>query len=125
MRAGRSARAHITAESVETSPEAIPLAILGRSAARLRWGAASPPIPASAIDDADRTSNWRLVRLCFARIAIAIAGTLVESRRRLPAQFDSAPKVLRQPDESMAMPGFHSGGMLATPGNLSSHDAAR
>jgi hypothetical protein len=25
--------------------------------------------------DADRTSSWRLVRPCFARIAIAIAGT--------------------------------------------------
>ena len=36
MRAGRSARAHMTAESAETSPEAIPLAIRGRSAARLK-----------------------------------------------------------------------------------------
>jgi hypothetical protein len=36
MRAGRSALAHTTAESVDTSPEASPFAIIGRSAARLR-----------------------------------------------------------------------------------------
>jgi hypothetical protein len=57
MRAGRSVRAHITAELVDTSPDAMPPAIFGRSAARLRAGAASPPIAASATDDADRTSS--------------------------------------------------------------------
>jgi hypothetical protein len=36
MRAGRSALAHTTAETLDTSPEASPFAINGRSAARLR-----------------------------------------------------------------------------------------
>ena len=36
MRAGRSARAQITAESTETSPDWIPWVMSGRSAARLR-----------------------------------------------------------------------------------------
>src|SRR5262245_20585437 len=38
MRAGRSARAQITAESSETSPDWMPWVMTGRSAARLRYG---------------------------------------------------------------------------------------
>ncbi len=79
IRDGRSARAHTTAESAETSPEAIPLVICGRSAARLRYGLARPPNPASATVAAEWTSNRRLVSPCFAWIAIGILGTLVES----------------------------------------------
>jgi hypothetical protein len=36
IRAGRSALAHTTAEAADTSPDASPHAICGRSAARLR-----------------------------------------------------------------------------------------
>ena len=36
MRAGRSARAHTTPESIETSPDWMPWVMRGRSAARLR-----------------------------------------------------------------------------------------
>src|SRR5437879_2708059 len=50
----------------------MPPAICGRSAARLRWGFARLPSPASAMVDAERTSNCRLVRPPLPCIAIAI-----------------------------------------------------
>ena len=41
MRDGRSARAHTTPKSAETSPDCTPWVMTGRSAARLRYGKAS------------------------------------------------------------------------------------
>ncbi|MCP1909020.1 hypothetical protein J2R96_001500 [Bradyrhizobium elkanii] len=61
IRAARSARAQMTAESLATSPDWMP-AIAGRSAARLRYGLASAPNRASAAVDAERTRSWRRVR---------------------------------------------------------------
>ncbi|MGX1424718.1 hypothetical protein [Bradyrhizobium elkanii] len=46
----------MTAESLATSPDWMP-AIAGRSAARLRYGLASAPNPASAAVDAERTRS--------------------------------------------------------------------
>src|SRR5882757_9606486 len=48
IRAARSARAHTTAESVVTSPDAMPCVMRGRSAARLKYGRATPPSNVSA-----------------------------------------------------------------------------
>src|ERR1700722_10783827 len=49
--------------------------ICGRSAARLRWGRARLPNPASATVDAEWAKRARRVRLFLARIAIAIRAT--------------------------------------------------
>src|SRR5262249_53985095 len=60
------------------------------------------PRLAAATVEAERTSNWRRVSspCLFPRIAIAIRHVSVESRRKMPAQHDSWPKVLRQADDS-------------------------
>jgi hypothetical protein len=84
MRAGRSARAQITAEPSETSPDWMPPAIRGRSAARLMEGFASE---AMARVDVERTRNCRRVHARAAR-SVAIKETFVESRRKVPAPFD-------------------------------------
>jgi hypothetical protein len=85
IRAGRSARAQITAEPSETSPDWMPPAICGRSAARLRCGFASV---AAARLEVERTRNCRRVQAREAR-SDAIQETFVESRRKVPASFDS------------------------------------
>src|SRR5262245_51561564 len=67
MRAGRLARAQITAESTETSPDWMPWVMSGRSAARLRWGLPTPPTAEIALDAAvvakkrRRDTNMRIV----------------------------------------------------------------
>src|SRR3981189_103120 len=50
MRAGRSARAHTTPESTDTSPDWTPWLICGRSAARLIEGRGMPPAAVSALE---------------------------------------------------------------------------
>ncbi|MEY9182923.1 hypothetical protein ABIG06_004505 [Bradyrhizobium sp. USDA 326] len=84
IRAGRSARAQITAEPSETSPDWIPPAICGRSAARLMEGFASE---AMARLEAERTRNCRRVHAREAR-SVAIQETFAESRRKVPALLD-------------------------------------
>src|SRR5712671_6643884 len=64
-RDGRSARAHTTAESTDTSPDCTPWLIEGRSAARLTIGRAMPPaatIPAAAdvFRNRRRVNGWRM-----------------------------------------------------------------
>src|SRR5712671_6299087 len=64
-RDGRSARAHTTAESTDTSPDCTPWLIEGRSAARLTFGRAIPPaaaIPATAdvFRNRRRVIDWRM-----------------------------------------------------------------
>ena len=88
MRDGRSARAQITAEPSETSPDWMPPWICGRSAARLIEGFASVPRPAMASEDVERTRNCRRVHAREAR-SVAIQETFVESRRKVPALLDS------------------------------------
>src|SRR2546427_1918509 len=75
IRAGLSARAQITAEPSETSPDWMPLAICGRSAARLRCGFASA---ATARLEVERTRNCRRVQAREAR-SDTIQETFVES----------------------------------------------
>src|SRR5262245_12206453 len=90
MRAGRSARAQITAEPSDTSPDWMPPTICGRSAARLRCGFASVPSEATARLEVERTRNCRRVHAREAR-SDAIQETFVESRRKVPALLDSYP----------------------------------
>jgi hypothetical protein len=56
----------------------MPPAISGRSAARLRFGVARGPRPASAREDVERTRNCRRVHARAAR-SVAIQETFVES----------------------------------------------
>src|SRR5215468_9366829 len=63
-RDGRSARAHTTAESTETSPDCTPWLIEGRSAARLTIGrqmplAAAIPARADVLSNRRRVIGWR------------------------------------------------------------------
>src|SRR3954469_11050010 len=90
IRAGRLARAQITAEPSETSPDWMPPAICGRAAARLSDGFASVPSEATARLEVERTRNCRRVHSREAR-SDAIQETFVESRRKVPAPFDSYP----------------------------------
>ena len=61
-RDGRSARAHTTAESSETSPDCTPWLMDGRSAARLTSGAEILAIPAMAevFRNRRRVNGWRM-----------------------------------------------------------------
>src|SRR5439155_377424 len=67
------------------SPDWMPLAICGLSAARLRCGFASA---ATARLEVERTRNCRRVQAREAR-SDTIQETFVESRRKVPASFDS------------------------------------
>ncbi len=63
MRDGRSARAHTTAESTDTSPDWIPCVTTGRSATRLIDGLAMPPPTVSnAVEAAVRKKRRRVSR---------------------------------------------------------------
>ncbi len=59
IRAGRSARAQITPESTDTSPDCTPCVTSGRSAARLIDGLAIPPTAASVASDAPEAISRR------------------------------------------------------------------
>src|SRR5206468_918759 len=64
-RDGRSARAHTTAESTDTSPDCTPWLSEGRSAARLTSGRATPPTaailaPAEVFRNRRREIDWRM-----------------------------------------------------------------
>src|SRR5262245_39394531 len=61
MREGRPDRAQTTPDSVDTSPDWMPWVITGRSAARLTYGLATPPIAATDSDDAAVAKNRRRV----------------------------------------------------------------
>src|SRR6266478_7421008 len=83
-RDGRSARAHTTAESTDTSPDCTPWLIEGRSAARLTIGRAMPPaatIPAAADVFRNRrgVNGWRMRMLMRSSEA---AGEFLASRSR-------------------------------------------
>src|SRR5258708_5704397 len=83
-RDGRSARAHTTAESTDTSPDCTPWLIEGRSAARLTIGRAMPPaatIPAAAevFRHRRRVNGWRIRMLMRSSEA---AGEFLASRNR-------------------------------------------
>src|SRR6476620_8491347 len=66
----------------------MPPAICGRTAARLMDGFASVPSVATARLEVERTRNCRRVHAREAR-SVAIQETFVESRRKVPAPFDS------------------------------------
>src|SRR5260370_32111806 len=83
-RDGRSARAHTTAESTDTSPDCTPWLIEGRSAARLTVGRAMPPaatIPAAAdvFRKRRRVIGWRMRMLMRSSEA---AGEFLANRSR-------------------------------------------
>ena len=61
MREGRSDRAQTTPESVDTSPDWMPWVIIGRSAARLRYGLKIPLMAVTDSDDAAVAANRRRV----------------------------------------------------------------
>jgi hypothetical protein len=69
MRDGRSARAHTTAESIETSPDWMPWVISGRSAVRLSAGLAMAEI---AAEDAAVPRKRRRVSARSAKVVSAI-----------------------------------------------------
>jgi hypothetical protein len=60
-RAERSARAHTTPESAETSPDCTPCVIIGLSAQRLNAGAATLPKAAAVAAEAKDVRNRRRV----------------------------------------------------------------
>src|ERR1700716_2184951 len=91
MRDGRSARAHIIPESIETSPDWTPWVMRGRSAARLRAGLAIPTA-ATAADEAPAVRKRRRVR---AR-SVAMESGFRITRRKLPASSDRGPTFVRQ-----------------------------
>ncbi len=62
MRAGRSARAQTTPESVPTSPDCSPWVMIGRSAARLKYGLAIPPAIVIAAVETEAPMKRRRVR---------------------------------------------------------------
>src|SRR3984957_8598463 len=76
--------------------------ICGRSAARLRWGRARLPNPASATVDAEWAKRARRVRLFLARIAIAIRGTSSNHDEGCPLNLTPC---LRFYDSGMTQPG--------------------
>ena len=71
MRDGRSARAHTTPESTETSPDWMPCVMTGRSATRLIEGLAMPPATVIAAVEAAVVRKRRRVK---ARSAKVVAG---------------------------------------------------
>ena len=111
MRAARSARAQITAEPSETSPDWMPPAIRGRSAARLMDGFASA---AKARLVVERTRNCRRVHARGAR-SVAIQETFVESRRKVPALLDSYPYGFLTPRRRFYDVGMTADGLLPLP----------
>src|SRR5438128_9013856 len=96
MRAGRSARAQITAESVDTSPDWMPWVITGRSAARLRYGLATPPTAVADSDDAAVARNRRRVSNPRDGRESVIGSPLFDLRATLPADSDRDSKIMRQ-----------------------------
>src|SRR5215468_987818 len=84
-RDGRSARAHTTAESTDTSPDCTPWLIEGRSAARLTIGRARPPPAATIPAAADVFRNRRRVngfRMRMLMRSSEAAGEFLASRTR-------------------------------------------
>jgi hypothetical protein len=71
----------------------------GRSAARLRYGLARLPRPATAHVAAERTSHCRRLKPCAARIAIGIEAPSSNHDEGVPVEFDSRLKLLRQVDD--------------------------
>src|SRR6478736_4299141 len=80
----------------------MPLVMSGRSAARLRYGLARLPRPATAHVAAERTSHCRRLKPCPARIAIGIEAPSSNHDDGVPEQFECGPKVLRQVDDVKA-----------------------
>src|SRR5215475_7990623 len=78
-RDGRSARAHTTAESTDTSPDCRPWLIDGRSAARLIVGLAMPLAAAIPVG-ADDFSNRRRVKGWWMRMAMRSSKTVGKFR---------------------------------------------
>src|SRR6187431_3335496 len=77
MRAGRSPRAQTIPESTDTSPDWMPWVMAGRSAARLRYGRASPSRPPiTAAEPAVAKSRRRFIILVAMAISALTSGTV-------------------------------------------------
>jgi hypothetical protein len=91
-RAERSARAHTTPESAETSPDCTPCVIIGLSAQRLNAGAATLPKAAAVAAEAKDVRNRRRVVTLRGARAPGHEFVSAESPRRVAALSDSQKK---------------------------------